>query len=150
MRISVGVLGEDRISRTFLRTGRNGLDLSNGFDRALDLVEDRISAQFRSQGAQSGGWEPLAESTVRQKGHARILEDTGALERAATSGATRRVSADEASFSVGPGADYWIYHHSKGPRSHLPRRPLLEVDEPLRRAIMRELQRELFGSPVVA
>jgi hypothetical protein len=148
VRISLDLLGEDRMERTIMRPARKALDLSDGLNAALDLVEDRIGQQFASQGGQSGGWEPLAASTVARKGHATILEETGVLKRAATSGAQRRVGPTEASFAVGSDAPYFVFHHSKAPRSRLPRRPLIEVDEPFKRKVMRELQRDLFGVQV--
>jgi phage gpG-like protein len=147
VKVSLDILGEDRVAREFVRIGERATDLSDAFDRALDHVQDAVERQFATQGG--GKWAPLATSTIARKGHARILIDTGALRSAATSGANRRVSADEATFEVGSGAPYWIYHHSKAPRWRLPRRPLLEVDEPLKRDVMREIQRELFGSGAV-
>ena len=146
MKVTLDVLGEDRMARTLLRPARAATDLGPAFDRGLDLVEDQIERQFATQGGLSGGWEPLAESTVRRKGHARILHDSGALRSAATSGARRSVSSDSAEYAVGSGAPYWIFHHSKAGRSRLPRRPLFEFTEALKRGIMREIQQELFGT----
>lgn len=145
MKVTLDLLGEDTLSRTLLRPARAATDLGPAFERGLDLVEDEIERQFATEGG--GSWAPLAASTVRGKGHARILHDTGSLRTAATSGARRTVSAYSAEYAVDEGsAPYWIYHHSKKARFRLPRRPLLEVGERLKRGIMREIQRELFGT----
>lgn len=150
MRISIDVLGEDRIEREFLRIGENATDLSAGFNAALDRLEAQAEEQFRSQGGQSGGWAPLAASTLRQKSTALILEETGALRASVTGGdgEIRDVRPDGADY--GTTVPYAPYHHSKAPRSHLPRRPLLEVDEALKRAMMRDLQRALFDGDGVS
>lgn len=146
LKVALDILGEDRIERTLLRTGEKGTDLSEGFGRGLDLIEERVEDQFRSEGAFSGGWEPLADSTQRQKSGPQILIETGALLGSLTggAGAIREVRPDGADF--GSSVEYLSFHHSKAPRSRLPRRPVFEMDERLARSIMREIQRDLFSA----
>jgi phage gpG-like protein len=147
MRIDISILGDDRISRDFLRVGSNAEDLSSGFRAALDLLEERAEAQFASKGGQTGGWAPLAESTLRSKRGTDILVETGALRGSLVGrgqGAIRDVRPDGADF--GTDIPYAMFHH-RG-TSRMPKRPLIGMDEVTKRAIMRELQRALFaGEP---
>jgi hypothetical protein len=56
-----------------------------------------------------GTWPPLAESTVRQKGHSTILVDTGALKASLIDpGTAMKISGTSAEW--GTGIDYARYH----------------------------------------
>lgn len=80
MRTSIQVFGDTQFSREVKNVGRRGTRAKPMYD-ALGFRLQKIQAeQFASQGARgSGGWRPLADSTVRGKGHAIIFLDTSEL-----------------------------------------------------------------------
>jgi phage gpG-like protein len=147
VRVSIEVLGDKVVERELLRFGARATDLSPAFDTILDQFEEWETHQFETEGAFLGTpWEPLAPSTITRKTALGqpldILVATGEL-RASLTGrgrdAVRESRHDEATF--GTRVPYAMYHHSREPRSRLPRRPLIAVDEVRRRWIIRVLQR---------
>lgn len=147
MKIEISVLGDKIVERELLRFSSRAVDLSPAFETIADEMQHWEADQFSSEGAFLGTpWEPLAASTVRSKA-ARglpldILVATGELRDSLTgagSNAVRDIGPNEMTF--GTRVPYAVYHHSREPRSRLPRRPLIAVDELRRRWIVRELQR---------
>lgn len=141
--VDISVLGEERISRRFLRVGKAAEDMSPAFRQAFGMIERQIADQFASKGGQSGGWAerkvekpwPLMENTKDMLNSLTVSDDPAAV---------RDIGPQEAGFgSTNP---YWVYHHSTGPRtSGLPRRPLLVTTEELRRNIMKAYQARIFA-----
>jgi hypothetical protein len=72
-----------------------------GFASAANYLRGREARRFASRG--DGSWPPLAKSTVRRKGNARMLYLTGALERSLTtseSGNVERISGQTMTFGT--------------------------------------------------
>ena len=145
MKAAIDILGSQRIVRRFERVALNSADLSLGFRRAFSVLESRAEQQFDSEGAQTGGWPPLAPSTLARKTTGQMLVETGRLRDSLTSSssgdAIREVGAVEAAY--GTRTPYAHFHHQG--TSRMPRRPLLFADEVTKRLVMAELQRALFA-----
>ena len=144
-RLNIEQFGSRQVSRRILRFGEHAADLSPAFERVVELFARVGWEQFASEGRYaSGGWDPLADSTVAQKGNDVILFDSGDLEESLTStrpnSLTRvKISHDELEwFSQVP---YGVWHMQG--TSRMPRRPPWELRDRDRRKVIRELQREL-------
>lgn len=143
MEIVLEVLGDVELARKLVRfAGR-----ANNVRPVLEsLAHDFLSierAQFKSEGARgSGGWAPLAPSTVAKRGSAHpILFETGALYDSLTKpgnkGAVRNITAD--GMTVGTTVPYARFHqHGTG---RMPRRRPVEFTEADRRAWVKAIQR---------
>jgi phage gpG-like protein len=145
MRLSLEVYGDRQLDRKLLRFSDRVGDLEPVF---TDLADDFLSIetrQFTSEGAfASGGWAPLADSTVRRRGSAHpILDDHGdlraSLTDAAAKGAIRDITSD--SLFVGTDVDYAQYHQQG--TSRMPRRRPVEFREADRRRWVKAIQRYL-------
>lgn len=126
------------------------MDMRPAFDSVHSLIVDVEKKQFATEGAAySGSWAPLAPSTVRHKARRgldpRILHATLRMMRSftATTHADHvyRASADE--MFVGSRVPYARYHQLGTRR--MPRRRPFELDEAVRRNIVKILQAHLMG-----
>lgn len=149
MRLDLDTFGEKQFSREILRVGRNAGDMKPAFDQVHDLFLEVERRQFSSQGgAYSGGWKPLAPSTVSYKSRAgldpRILHATLRMRSSLTEEAhpdhVYRASADD--MFVGTKVPYAGVHQNPV-TSPLPRRRPIEFDDSVRREIVKILQRHL-------
>lgn len=128
IRLSLDVFGDQQLDRELLRYQQRGEDLSPAFEAVADFFLDVERRQFDTQGGYaSGGWAPLAESTIRNKMRLnldlRILHATLRLRESLTNrfdaDHIRDIRADE--MFVGTGVDYAAYH--QGDRTFLSRTP---------------------------
>lgn len=153
MRLDLETFGEKQFSREILRVGANAADMRPAFDEVHELFLEVEERQFSSQGAAySGGWKPLAPSTVSYKASAgldpRILHATLRLRKSLTDRTHKdhiyRASADE--MFVGSAVPYGP-PHQKG-KGNPPRRRPVEFNEPVRRRILKLLQQHLLGGGI--
>jgi phage gpG-like protein len=89
-----------------------------------DIVEihsRELEENFASQG-RPGPWKPLAESTIRKKGHDTILQDSGALHDAASNADSWAISVSGQSAVAALAAPSYGRFHLTGTR-HIPERP---------------------------
>lgn len=112
MRASIKVFGETQFDREIRATGsraRRGRPFYNALGEKLQLIQRE---QFRTAGARSGHpWAPLAPSTVRRKGHATILVDSGALRDSFNYGDPNNIfEATDDYLHWGSEVDYGGYH----------------------------------------
>lgn len=157
MQVHIDVFGDVQIHRELLRYAGAVADASPAFERiarkgagagvlSLRGIERR---QFGSQGQfASGGWAPLAPSTVREKARKglsrKILRATGELEASlvgAGSGHIEIVQPHQLVF--GTSVSYARFHQRGTKR--MPRRRVIELRESDRRDMVRTLQRHLQG-----
>jgi hypothetical protein len=155
MRISIMVEGEKLVNREILRVGEHAGDARPAFSAIASLIIDETAQQFATEGAHgSGGWKPLAESTLREKrrlgfGSRGILERTLTLERSLTErgdpNMILEVSPDELAF--GSRVGYGRYHQTGTTR--LPQRQPFALNEEARRRIVKVLQAWIVTGEVI-
>lgn len=152
--ITIEAFGETEMERTLLRWDER---VRNPLPVWKDIHEDFMDIeryQFESQGELSGGWQPLADSTVERKAiqgfDTRIMFRTGALFESLTeSGDEQHVFHPLASsLEMGSTVDYGKYHHSRDPRQHLPRRPLIVLTTGVKTAWVKKLQRWIVSGQI--
>lgn len=151
--VRVDVLGDTVLHRRFLRIGENASDLSTSFESILDTFEEWTGEQFESEGAEFGTpWEPLADSTIRQKARmgaadpAQPLVMTGALVGSLQGGpgGVRDVGPDQAEWGTHDENAMWHHGRRRSGGNSTPRRPIFELDEARRRWVMRVLHEGTF------
>ena len=149
MRITLEAFGEVQLDRELMRISRNAADMRPAFDSIHQDVLKDDREQFSSEGGRfSGGWRPLAASTVAAKARGgfdlRILHRTLRLRNSLTQPGHAdhiyQTTADEMHF--GSRVPYGVFHQlGRG----VPRRRPFELDTAARREIMKHLQRHLLG-----
>jgi len=138
--IKFKIEGVTELHRRLLVEVKNISDLSTPLRKSGKLVLADVQENFRSEGGLVGGWEPLAESTVRQRGGAAhpILVRTGSYKNSFTQHVTKKKTRV---YSFAP---YHVYHQSKAPRKgSLPRRRTLAIIELTRQNIVEEFNNYL-------
>ena len=145
LRLQLEVFGDVQLDRELLRFSGRVTDLRPVWEALAADFEAIEAGQFNSQGARgSGGWQPLAESTVRQKARhpewdQRILHRTLALRNSLTDagapGAVRQIAPAE--MLVGSTVAYGVFHQQgKG----VPRRRPVELTAADRRRWVKAVQ----------
>lgn len=145
--LHVEVFGVDLLHRQILRKIDHVKDFRPAFRRIRDRLQTAAKRQFDTEGGYgSGGWPPLAESTIERKRAAgqssRILIATGALRDSLAgrgTGHTERFSSH--AMQWGSSIPYGRYHMTG--TSRMPRREPLNIPEAERRNIMKELQEHI-------
>lgn len=91
MRLELNVVGDQQVNRELLRFAHRAVDARPLWDRIILDLRALEEEQFASQGARaSGGWQPLADSTIARKAAkgrqepSRILVDSGDLLKSLT------------------------------------------------------------------
>lgn len=159
MQITIDVFGDVQVSRNLMRFRDRAMNMIPAFQIEADLFLRHESKQFDSQGAYaSGGWAPLAASTIARKARLgqdpRILHATLAMRRSLTvkgaPGQIRRIRRD--SMEVGTsvkspkGFPYPAVHQRGG--GHVPRRRPVEFRESDKREMIRRIQHYLVYGTV--
>lgn len=152
MRLELEAFGDVQFSREILRVGANAEDMRPAFNEVHDTVRDAEKKQFSTEGrAFSGGWKPLAPSTVKYKAahqlDPRILHATLRLRTSLTTSHGRdhvfRATKDE--MFVGTRVPYARWHQLGTKDGRLAQRRPFELDEAVRREIVKILQRHLVS-----
>lgn len=109
--------------------------LSN--DSLTKAIKKVIIPQFENSFAVGGipHWRPLAEGTIRKKGHDTILVDSGQLRQGATSINTWQISGGVA--TMFDPVDYGHFHISG--TSHMPARNFVDLNDATADALAEEL-----------
>lgn len=145
MKLTIEVLGDNAaLERNLLRFGERAMDASPAFGAIALLFWRTEATQFDTGGTFSGGWEHLAESTVKQKERKfldpRILIATHALASSLSSGV-----APGSVFHVGPHEMFvgsnipYARFHQTGTR-RMPMRKPVELPEPVKVEMVKLLQ----------
>ena len=128
------VMGDKQVSRSFSRFSNEVKDLTDAFREIVkDFREIVEKKQFESEGSYgSGGWKPLALSTLlqkRRKGYPdAILEASGRMKRSLTGNTGDTIEeVKRLSVRMGTSVSYARYHQ-KGTR-YMPARPLIQLTE---------------------
>ena len=106
------------------------------------FVRSDVETQFKTEGALTGGWQPLTEGTIKGRiragfGASPILQRTGALRRNFYSFVDEKKAIISSRFSK------LVYHQSRQPRKVLPRRAMLVLTEYTRQNIQEEFHKFL-------
>lgn len=147
MRIEIGLAGDKQVSRQLLRIGDRAVAAAPAFDLMATWLMGLEREQFESEGRRSsGGWAPLAQSTIDAKGgDSSILFRTGAEMASFTErgdpNQTLWVTDDFLLF--GSKLDYPGYQQSG--TSRMPQRRPLELTEADRRVPPKILQAYILG-----
>lgn len=122
-----------RQSGAFRRELSNLNPLWDRFKPVMSAIEQE---QWDSAG--HGEWVPLADSTVRQKGHSEILVDTGDL-RASLVDPNRAADTGPRHMSWGTDIEYAHWHQDGGGTAgRPPKRPILDLRAEDRRKLETE------------
>ena len=139
MLFEIEVYGEKQLSREMLFRAWRAENGRSFFESMRDFLVRVERAQFATEGAYgSGGWEPLALSTIRQKrakgvaDPSRILVESGLLRESLVrkrGRMSKRIITDT-QLVFGTHVPYAKYHQSPAPRGpDLPRRPLIDLTQ---------------------
>ena len=115
--------------------------------KAADLILSDVQTNFDTEGALSGGWQPLSAGTVAGRiragfGASPILQRTGALRKSFYS------LVDEKQALVSSRSPYFAYHQSRMPRTKIPRRVMLILTENTKQNIVEAFHKFLAFSTV--
>jgi phage gpG-like protein len=146
MLIEFEVFGEKQVSRELLRFSQRAIDAAPAFELIADDMRDINEAQFESEGARgSGGWAPLAASTVAYKAmeglDPRILHATLALRNSLTQkdDSNAQWLIDPLGIFFRSDVEYGAFHQSG--TSKMPQRRPVEFTEVDRQHFVTQLQR---------
>lgn len=101
MRLEVDATGVDRASSRFVRLQHRLDNPRPVFEQVADVLRAGQRRRFATRG--DGRWPALSRSTVRKKGHARVLYMTGALQRSLASrgaGSVQQVTGSQMRFGT--------------------------------------------------
>lgn len=109
---------------------------------AKSLVKSFGGEVFDTQGAVIGErWKRLSPYTVAQKARLGFPADTLVRTGAMKKGFKSVVTSDQA--VIGNTQDYFRYHQSNKPRSHIPRRVMMKLNENMKEMIVKEFQNHI-------
>lgn len=138
MRLTIDAAGATVLDRELLRMAGRVDDLSEVMETVIDSVLASAEKQFDTEGAHgSGGWAPLAQSTIERKAQAgldpRILHATLDLRRSLTErGGDNVAIAERDGATVDTTVEYAKYLRDK--------RPLIQPTELERRGWVKAVQ----------
>jgi phage gpG-like protein len=150
MKLSIDIAGDIQIERDLMRLGDNLKNAKAGFRLLVDDLLEIERKQFESEGRRSsGGWAPLAESTLQQKMASgeenKILVDTGALRDSLTKRGNpgQLLKITNLEFRFGSKVPYMVFHQLG--TVNMPQRRPLELTREDRRHLVKVLQRHFLG-----
>jgi phage gpG-like protein len=140
--------GEEQVGRMLSRVTDKIDDLAPFWEAAGSMLVTTVGEQFDTQGGRTGGWAPLspqyAIDKARKYGSQPILVASGAM-RASLMGGSGNISRQIPEGLVfGTDVSYARYHQTG--TSRMPQRRILDLTSDDRRAMMKLLQRHLFGA----
>lgn len=152
MLIELSAHGDVQVSRRLLRFGERAINAAPAFEFIATELMRIEREQFDTEGQRSsGGWAPLAESTLAQKTGPSILVESGELKASLTERGhpSQRLIISDTFMVFGSEVDYAAYHQ-RG-TAHMPRRRPLELTEHDRaHTVVRTLQRWITTGELIA
>lgn len=136
--------GEKQLSRTMIGVENKIKDLKPAFDQsAKKLISVFSKDVFDTEGAEiKSRWDRLSPYTVAQKARLGfppdILIRTGRMKNSFKS----LVTSEQA--VITNDADYFPYHQSNKPRSHLPRRVMMKLADNQKELVMKVFQEHIL------
>jgi phage gpG-like protein len=148
MRVSLEVFGDKQFDRELRLVGRRAVEAKPVFEAVGWYLAHVQREQFASQGARSGGWQPLAPSTVARKGSDTILVDSGALRDSFQYGAEANIfEVTDDYLRYGSDVEYGEFHQFG--TSDIPMRKVFELSDDDRTKIVKSLQRWVIEGDVI-
>lgn len=150
LEVRISALGEDLVRRDLLRFESNLVAPVAALQIAADALRSATEKQFDTEGGYgSGGWAPLAPSTIEQKArqglNPKILQATDRLLKSLISKFSpdhvERLSEDSLTF--GSMVDYGVYH-ATGTR-RMPKRSPVAISAADKVKLVKEMQLALLG-----
>ena len=130
--------GVPELSRILLDTYQKVNNLKKPLQASAKLIRQDVEQQFKTEGGLTGGWKPLADSTLKGRGSSPILQVSGALRRSFYS------LVDEKKAIISSKSPYFKYHQSRMPRkTKLPRRAMLVLTDRTKKNIVQEFNQFL-------
>jgi phage gpG-like protein len=122
------VEGVPELHRVLGLTSRKVSNFKVPLTKASGFILSDVQTNFETEGALSGGWQPLTAGTIAGRiragfGASPILQRTGALRKSFYS------FVDEKKALVSSRSPYFAYHQSRMPRTKIPRRAMLILTE---------------------
>jgi phage gpG-like protein len=152
LEFTLEVLGETQIDRTFLRMRDNARTTEKLWNEMLKVLKLIEQVQFLTEGSHgSGGWAPLAESTLKAKARKRqqpwIERATQILYNSLTG---------EGEGSIAETADDWLRYGTdvsyagfqQSGTSKMPQRRLVQLTEIERKELTKMVQRFIMTGEV--
>ncbi len=128
MDLKVTLEGEAQVSRRLLIVSDGITDFTSPLRNIGSELQKTFQDNFSQQGALFGGWQE------RKKDYPwPILNKTGRLRQ----GFQQNLGTELVIFNPVP---YFVYHQSNKPRSKMPRRVMMKVDNDRRNFIVKEFQ----------
>ncbi len=148
MIIHFEMLGETVLARDLLAIGQRAVAAQPAWLAIIEAMQEDTGDQFDSEGgAQSGGWKPLAASTVLYKSirklRPEILRATDRMRNSLigeTSDTVKQVLPFE--FSWGTDVEYTAFHQTG--TSKMPQRRVIDFTEAQRTKYVKILQRYII------
>lgn len=147
------VAGDVQLNRDMLRVGEAAADMSEAFEAVAELWIAETADQFATEGRHaSGGWRPLAESTVKAKQRHHLRPEILRAHDRLMPSLTDRGDPNMI-LTITPGElDYgskvgYVGYHQKGTRRMPQRRPV-EFTEATRVETIKILQRFVMTGEV--
>ena len=142
-RLRFVIEGVPELSRILMLKHKQLSNFKKPLMKASSLILGDVETQFKTEGGLSGGWKPLALSTIQGRvragfggGHP-ILQQTGKLRHSFYK------NVDNKRAFISSKSPYYGFHQSRGARTKLPRRPMLLLTERTRQNIVAEFHKFL-------
>lgn len=141
-RLKFSIEGVPELSRILAVTHEKLSNFKKPLWAASQMILRDVETNFKTEGGLTGGWQQLAESTVKARiragyGAHPILQRTGALRKSFYS------FVDEKKAIISSRSPYFGYHQSRMPRKKIPRRAMLLLVEHTRQNIVEEFHKFL-------
>lgn len=132
--IDAGIEGEVQLQRKLLVVADGVKDFKEPLRRIEEEVLKSFQDNFDARGGLFGGWPPAK----KDYGHP-LLEDSGAMR----SNFQSRIGKDFVRL-YNP-TSYFVYHQSNAPRSKLPRRVMMKLDQQRKTFIVKAFQEHIVA-----
>jgi len=143
MNVSITITGTREVRAKIKKLGSSIYDLKSSMSVIGRQAADYYANQgMLSQGGVFGsGWKPLSARYAARK--AKLYPGRPILVATGTMKDSFNYSATSTSVLVGNTAPQFKYHQSSEPRTKIPRRPMLGVNDQIKRMVREELTREI-------
>lgn len=148
----IEVHGVPIVRRRLLRFADRAMDATSAWEGVARILRRAVGLNFETYGAYGGSpWRALKPATrarkLREGLDPRILRATGRLFESFVNEASpdHIYEPGPQEFRWGSRVPYGVYHQSRAPRTKIPYRPPVRLNEVDRRGVVRELQQTMVG-----